>query len=251
VDQARASIATVYRLVFKKELSKNALVSQLVVGVHRELPTQPFYNDFYDTDVVRTYVKSLGSTSTLELMSLRDKAIILVRLATVRRGMDLTKIDLSTKRVFPDRWEFRALNTKEVLMSRGRESWSAPIVLTINPDIEICPVHTLDCYLRQAAALRPAGCRSLFLNVRPPYSPISSERLNVITTSVLRDAGVPKDFTARSTRMAETSTRILKGESFLHVYRRAGWRDPRSFMDRYAISFPRPPSSVQASVDTS
>jgi hypothetical protein len=162
VDQARASISTVYRLVLERELSRTPLVSRMVKGIHRENPGRPQYHEYYDTDKLREYVRTLGPTHNLDLLALRDKAILLFRLASIRRGADLARVDISTRKNYPDRVEFRAQLTKEQALSKSKTVWSAPIVLLRRPDdLELCPVATLDAYLEKNVWLAPSRLYSV------------------------------------------------------------------------------------------
>ena len=95
-------------------------MSRLVKGVHRENPGRPQYHEYYDTDELRAYVRSLGATADLSPLGLRDKAILLFRLASIRRGADITRVDISTRKDYSDRVEFRAALTKEQALSRSK-----------------------------------------------------------------------------------------------------------------------------------
>jgi hypothetical protein len=243
LDQARASIATMVRLVLDREISKNTVVAAVARGAHREQPGAPRYHEYYDTDRLRTHLRSWGPSASLSLQRLRDKTLLLVRLASIRRGADLAAVDVRTMRVFDNRVEFRALLTKELALSRtSRESWSDPIVLLRDPDSEQCPVATLLLYLQRTERFRISHPRSLFLAVRPPYGPLTSQRLNSITTALLAEAGLPREFTAASTRMAEASTRVAGGEHIFRVVKRGGWRTDRVFTRHYLNVFAVGPS---------
>ena len=209
-------------------------MSQVIRGVHRENPGTPRYEEFYDPDLVRTYLASWGPTSSLSTEQLRNKAIVLVKIASMRRAADLAAIRLSTQRIFHDRWEFRACLIKEIGVSQGRMLWSAPILVWKHRQVEYCPVHALQLYLDRVAALRPFGLQSLFLSTRSPFVPLGSQTLNSITTKILRLAGVGEVFTSHSTRMAEASSRLAQGQAPLQVMRQGGWSSTGVFHRHYA-----------------
>ncbi|KAI5632414.1 phage integrase family domain-containing protein [Phthorimaea operculella] len=106
-------------------------------------------------------------------------------------------------------------------------SWTSQPVLVLpvfSEKPQICPVSTLKTYINKTEVLRDNNNYSLFISLRRPHAPVTSQTLGRWVKDTLLSSGVDvSKFTAHSTRHASTSMAHSLGVSVDIIRKTAGW----------------------------
>ena len=222
IRSAISSIASIDNL----PAGKNPFVSRFMSAVFNDNPAFPRYHSTWDPDVVLKFLRSLGPSKDLPLLSLSRKLVMLMRLLSGERGQALLALDINLMVLVPDKVSFRILD----LMKTSRPGWHKNVLSfsAFPHDSSLCVVDTLSCYLRLTSPLRGAVSK-LFITSRKPFRPITMGTLASWTRHVLSASGVNvAEFAAGSTRQASAS-RARSSMSSEAVMRAVGWTQESTF----------------------
>jgi len=79
-----------------------------------------------------------------------------------------------------------------------------------------------------------SSSNNLFVDLRPPYGNLSSDRCSNILIETAQDAGLdPTIYTGSTYRKGGATAAINGGANWIHVRRLGRWRDARTFLDHY------------------
>lgn len=100
-------------------------------------------------------------------------------------------------------------------------------------DHRVCPVCAVRDYMELTRPHRVAGS-NLFIELRPPFGDLSSDRCSNILTDTAAEAGLdPSIYTGSTYRKGGATAAINQGSNWIHVRRLGRWRDARTFLDHY------------------
>lgn len=208
----------------------NHFVKRFMAAVFNDNPAFPRYRSTWDPDCVLAYLKSLGANTSLPLLSLSKKLVVLMRLLSGERGQTLLAFDITRMVFLGDTVTFHIFD----LLKTSRPGWhkSAVSFSAFPHDLDLCVISTLRHYLRITSPLRGHECR-LFLISRKPFHPASYGTLSTWTKSVLHASGVDvTTFAAGSTRSASAS-RARESLSVDVIMKAVGWTRRSTFATHY------------------
>ena len=154
--------------------------------------SQPKYSEFWDVEKVLARMSSVPLDSS-SVMPLRDRLILVLRFFHLMRSIDCARIK-RTISFMHDR-PFILIRRKGWTQHR----WEEIISLPDHPSIS--PWHLMKKYVQLTHDHgTPDG--PLFLSILPPYTPLTADRIGIITLQHLHAMGVPHGWGAHSTRGA-------------------------------------------------
>jgi hypothetical protein len=228
----RAAISEFYKL-FDIDLS-SSILSRTVGAMNLVAPSQPRYSSYFDVNKVRSHLKSWGPNDQLSLQSLRNKTLLLLKLASLCRGADIPKVPRSQVRFFSDRVELRARFSKEVLLGSDSKVWSEPLVADRDADPDLCPVTCLKLYLEKSQGLN-SDPEALFVGHQSPFVLLAPGTINQICQKIMAEAGIDTTvFKGGSTRETGTSTLLNQGVPEWQVQKRGRWASKSVMRKFYA-----------------
>ncbi|XP_024879664.1 uncharacterized protein LOC112459668 isoform X1 [Temnothorax curvispinosus] len=209
-------------LILGSEVGQNEVIKRFFKGLSKLRPPKPKYDSTWDPSLVLDYFRDLRNED-LALDKLSKKLVSLLALVTGQRIQTLSSIDV------------RNIVTKENLIEikiPERIKTSKPgkyqPVLTLpcyKENLNICPVNTLQCYLKRTKELRK-DITSLFISFKKPFKKASTQTLSRWVKDVLQESGIDTDiFSAHSTRHASTSAAKRKGINIDVIRKSAGWTE--------------------------
>ena len=202
------------------------MISRFMKGVFNEKPSLPRYTRTWDVRVVLQYLKTMDITS---LISLSCKLAMLFLLVTAQRCQTLHVIKLSDIDQSPDGI---IINISHLIKQSRPGVHLAPIVLkAYKTDESLCIVKTLNMYITRTECLRKDD--NLLISTTKPHGKISKQTVSRWVKIVLKQAGLPKVYTAHSTRAATTSNAYDKGVPLQNIIKAAGWSNARTFETYY------------------
>ena len=147
---------------------RHSLVFFLMKGIGYSLPLTTWYNFIWDIEQVLNYISSLPPNSKLSLKLLSLKLAMLLVLVATNRGSEIKNLDTN--------FLVKSKN-KAVFSLKGFTKTSNPgkqpsdvIFYSFTGNEDLCPVKTLEFYLKVSESWRRKGDRSqLFLSFVKPY----------------------------------------------------------------------------------
>ena len=135
----------------------NHFVKRFMAAVFNDNPAFPRYRSTWDPDCVLAYLKSLGANTSLPLLSLSKKLVVLMRLLSGERGQTLLAFDITHMVFLGDTVTFHIFD----LLKTSRPGWhkSAVSFSAFPHDLDLCVISTLRHYLRTTSPLRGEVCR--------------------------------------------------------------------------------------------
>jgi len=131
-------------------------------------PTVVRYAEFFDPGILVNFIaNTMPDNAALSIKSLREKLVVLLRLALCSRSMDLAKIELAFST-----WELQETPKVHLALLELKNGASLIETLTAFPDARICPVRALSAYLERTADVR-AQRRHLEAGSNVPLPPNS------------------------------------------------------------------------------
>lgn len=209
------------------------LISRFKKGVFNMRPSLPKYQEIWDPKVVLDY---LCKFSNEELPTLTKKCVTLLALASCQRLGTLHSLkccDVSFK-------DSKAVIRIECLQKQSRPGFhQSHVVLDQYTEPSLCIVKCLRDYLNATQSVRVAKpcLTGLFLTYGKPIKNASTDTISRWIKQTMYDAGVPRFFTAHSTRAASTSSKFIGGENVNAIMKCAGWTSSDTFYKFYNKTF--------------
>ena len=159
-----------------------------------------------------------------DIVSLRERLIILLRILCLHRSVDLSRV-LRTVSLFEKR-PFILIRRKGWTMYRWEEIPQVPECPAV------CPWTVLQKYVTLTAGQAPAG-GPLFVALQPPFKPLTANSLGSLTKKIMCKFGIPPEWGPHSTRGAGVTFYKKAGLSSEEVCQLGQWRDVNSFTSHY------------------
>ncbi|XP_039304918.1 uncharacterized protein LOC105201915 [Solenopsis invicta] len=208
-------------LISTDNIGAHPLVKRFFKGVATLKPQRSRYDFVWDPAPVVEYLATLYPHEDLSLEKISRKLITLLALTTAQRMQTLAAIRISNM-YFSDSLIIK-IPSRLKTSGIGR---SQPLLL-FKPFLnkpEVCVFSLAQWYLKATSALRREGCDHLFISLRAPHGPVSTQTLARWVKLELKAAGIDTSvFSAHSTRHAATSLAASKGISLDEIRCTAGW----------------------------
>jgi integrase len=229
INTARSALSSVFGKIDGGPIGENKLVTDFMRGVSKLRPPRARYSTTWDPDKVLNVIKS-WKTQEADLKQISFKLIALLALVTGQRVQSLSSIKISNII-----WENPVqIKLTSILKTTSITNNNPVLVIPPYHDKDLCPINTLNEYLRQTSSIRN-GKDELFLSFIKPHSPVTSSSLSRWLTEVLKLAGIDCDqYHAHSFRHAATSKVAARGVSVDTILKQVGWtRNSKVFAKFY------------------
>jgi len=219
IKNLKSMISTSVELNSGVALGKTKLVKSALRGLTRSRPLQlPKYDEFWDVDVLVDYVRKM---STELRKDKRAKAIVLLKLASITRADDLSKIVESTMVFSEESLSFLMKGIKSDSINFSERV----TIHRFKDDIRVCPVLAMEEYLRDLRTVCSEVAEiGVFRGIVRPFKVLSAVTIAKQTLEVMKAAGIDVNkFGAHSTRGAAASKALNKGSSVEQVMAAGRW----------------------------
>ena len=214
------------------ELTSHPLVQRLVKGVFHARPPLPRYTEVWDVGLVITFIRDLGTNSSLTRRQLTLKVTALLSILTVQRVSSITNLSYKETHVEKD----RVVLVPTSLAKHDRQSRKIEtITIRAYPrDDRLCIVETLKAY---KALPRPSETKSgpLILTHKKPYHPPKTDTVAGWLKEVLCHSGVDMTrYKAHSYRGASTSA-AKTTIPLTEILKRGQWSSEETWRRHYDL----------------
>ena len=149
----------------------NVLISRYISGLFNLFPEPPkMPNEILDVNDVLSYWDQLPPLKDLPLMLLSQKTVLLILISTMRRWGELLLMSIDNLVYAPNSITFPLDAYPKTYSLNNRNEQLHFITIRKFPDnCNICPMFTLQVYLKQTALLRITTSRKLFITTQHPF----------------------------------------------------------------------------------
>ena len=153
----------------------NVLVSCYISGLFNLYPAPPkVLKDIWDVNDILAYWDSLPVSEDLPLMLLSQKTAILILISTMRRRGELLYMNIDNIIYAPDSMTFPLdAYPKTYCLANCQEQLCFITVHKFLENWNICPMYTLQMYLKQTSVLRKPFTTKLFIRTQHPFRPVA------------------------------------------------------------------------------
>lgn len=212
-------------------VGSHPLVSRFMKGVYHRRPPRPKYTFTWDVKVVLDMLQAWGEPATLSDRNLTLKLTMLLALAGAHRSGELRHLAVEGLRHHGD---YVVLRLMELTKTQRVGTPLKEVSVAAYTDARLCPVRTLEEYLRRSASWHAKRPTQLLLALRRPHQPVASSTVARWLKMVLGEAKIDcTEFTAHSTRGASTSAAARAGVSTEVVLATAEWKRASTFRRFY------------------
>ena len=231
INTARSALSSVLDLPGGNTFGTHPLVTRFLKGVFELKPSLPRYTTIWDVGTVLRYLKTLHSTTALNLKTLTKKLTMLLCLLTGQRCQTLTKLDISLMQALPDKYVF---TIGEKLKTTKPGKHLEPIELVAyKQDESLCVVTHITHYLHMTKVLRGQNCQLLISFIKP-RNPVSNSTIGKWVNYILDNAGIGiTKFSGNSARPAATSYGTHTGLTLQDILKAGGWSNAQTFVTYY------------------
>lgn len=230
INTARSALSAVIDPVNGITFGKQPLIKRVLRGVFRERPALPRYTTTYDVDIVLNYLKSLGTTVTLQDLTLRLATLTCI--LSGQRSQTLGYLSLSSMYIDDNKCVF--VVTELLKQTRPGHHQEPLEFCAFADDPAICVVANLKAYLEVTKDMRPKNDHGLFVSLSKPYHSVKSSTIAKWILNVLGKAGIDISlFKTHSVRGASTTKAHMKGLSLHDIGKAAGWSGSSTFKKFY------------------
>jgi len=219
IKNLKSMISTRVELHSGVALGKTKLVKSALRGLTRSRPVQlPKYDEFWNVDVLVDFIRQMPTELRKDK---RAKAIVLLKLASITRSDDLSKMVESTLVFSEDMLTFYMKGIKSDSLNFSEQV----TIRRFKDDTRVCPVLALEEYLRDLRTFCSEVSEiGVFRGIVRPFKVLSAATISKQTVEVMRAAGIDVDkFGAHSTRGAAASKALNKGSSVEQVMAAGRW----------------------------
>ena len=227
---ASAAIAGMYKGSAHSDPTKSQLLTMLKQAIVNTGTKQPRKNTpTFPISKLTSYLSELGEDDTLEVKTLRAKAIVLLALVGLFRPSDLERIKLDHLNFGPNSVVIANFGGKT-----DKDMAGIPTTITGSSSVLLCPVRALHNYITRTEQNRQRlSEKSIFLYLNDKQAePLGSQRIAKIMTLTLQAAGID-DTTARSFRKSGASAAINKGTDPDLIMKLGRWKSVDVFYKHY------------------
>jgi hypothetical protein len=200
-------------------------------------PRLPKYDDIWDMRTLWRSLQAQGVPDGDNVIDLRAKANVLVRLACAGRQNDVAHIHRPSIVVKPDHLKFRFYKWKT--QNRDALKFSNWIFIKKRPDVEEAAICAYTVFLKYLGTLPQAPLCPDVWYAYNNAKPVKSAILASDTRRVLTAAGIPAKYGSHTIRHAAISFWRLNGFTMDEVMKRTGHRSAAlvsAFYDKSDIS---------------
>lgn len=229
INTTRSALSSFLQLENCVSVGSHTLARRFMKGVFNLRPSLPRYNVTWDVNIVLKFLKNLTPISSLSLLKLSQKLLML--LLSGQRGQTLHLIDIRNihlqdscvKIVIGD-----LLKTSDNKKHLGEINLSR-----YDEDTDLCVVNALTHYLQRTEHLRALETK-LFITTQRPHKPVSRDTIGRWLKTVMKQAGIDVNiFKPHSTRAAPTSTAYAMRIPVDTIIRTVGWSKKSVFRKFY------------------
>ena len=153
---------------------QHPLVCRLMQGIFNSRPPMPKNVILWDAETALQHAESLFPLEELSLKQISERTVMLLALANADRVSDLHALDLRYR-------SYRNGGVSFIVPSLTKTRRSGPprevFYAQLEENTKLCPVTSLRAYEEKTQGLRDPDNSSLFISVKKPHLPISSQSL--------------------------------------------------------------------------
>lgn len=206
------------------DFGKHPLTTKFMRGVFKLRPSVPKYHNIWDVKVVLDVLRNWVNTD-ITIKNLTLKCVTLLALTSGQRVQTLSVLLLDNMQVYSNKIVFVI---DAVLKTSKPGTMNVIEIFKFVDDCTICPMSCLQSYIDRTKFLRDVTCKSVFCSFVKPYKAVTSQSISRWICEVLREAKVPIQFKAHSTRSASTS-KAAKHLDINCILQTVGWRSEVTF----------------------
>ena len=151
LNSYRSAISSVHQKVDGYLVGQHPLVARVLKGAFNERPPKPRYSQTWKVSQVTKWLENKDNTS-ISILSLSCKTVVLMSLARPCRTADLAGMDRTSLRISPEGASMHSKTlAKQCRPGKNRKDFFFP---TLTANSKICPVKALEVYLARTASLR-------------------------------------------------------------------------------------------------
>ena len=229
IGVARAAISAFHANIGGRPVGAHPWVTLLHKGVSNQNPPKPKYCFIWDVETVLKVLRTdYKDENQLSLMELTEKTVMLLALASARRGSELKLLDINLMAQTESKLQFWFK-----AQTKGCRGHRLPKPLEIVASgSDLCPVRTTREYLKRTASTeRPS---QLFIATVKPHKEVTRATIGRWLQNVLKRAGVDVEaFKSHSTRSASTSAAHRQGISIEDILERGQWSNDSTWQKFY------------------
>ena len=186
-------------------------------------------------------------TSNIDIRKLRLKSICLLAIVTMLRPSDIAPRavmvdelgDMNNFLFKEDQVIFKNEGGMSIVIHGNKnDSKRHGFIVDVSPanEINICPVHTMKCYLEKKRNLRwPNG--PVFISLKKPYGALSSQVITNILNESISLVGLSRDiYSAKSFRPSGATKAVSVGFDPNMVQKVGRWKTSTVFFEHYVHS---------------
>ena len=164
---------------------QHPLVCRLLQGIFNSRPAMPKNVTLWDVEIALKHAESISPLEELSLKQISERTA--VTSVSKCRVSDLHSLDLKFRS-----YRYVAVSfiipglTKTRRLGPPREVFYAQL----EENIKLCPVTSLRAYEKKTEGLRHPSNTSLFISVKKPHLPVSSQTLSRWIKNFLSEAGI-------------------------------------------------------------
>ena len=211
--------------------SQHPLLCRLLQGIFNSRPPMPKNVTLWDVEIALKHAESNFPLEELSLKQISERTAMLLALANADRVSDLHSLDLKFRS-----YRYGGVSFIIPVLTKTRRSGPPREVFyaQLEENIKLCPVSSLRAYEKKTEGLRHPGNTSLFISVKKPHLPVSSQTLLRWIKNFLSEVGIDTNqFTAHSTRGVATSTALALQVSLPEIMKAANWKRQSTFTRYY------------------
>ena len=186
----------------------------------KSMPIEPFIKLF----------SKWGDNDSLPIAKLRQKAITLISLSALCRPSDLAPESIFKRSQIQFDEKGLHMTFFGIKNDSRREGFKVFIAKSAVPSVD--PVLTLKCYLERTKNMVPKH-DPVFVTVSNPIKQMSPQSVSRVLNDTIREAGLPRDYTARCFRVTGAQTAIAHGANTQAVKQLGRWRSEEVMWNHY------------------
>ena len=231
INTARSALSSFLQLDSELSVGCHPLVRRFMKGVFTLRPALPRYNVTWDVNIVLKYFKSLSPLSSLSLLHLSRKLLMLLALLSGQRGQTLHLIDIRNIQINDN--YVKILNGDLLKSSSSKKHLGEINLANYKSDDDLCVVKTIAHYIERTEPLR-ASVTKLFITSQKPFKSVSRDTIGRWLKSVMQDAGIDVNiFRPHSVRSATASAACALRIPVDTIIRTVGWTKDSVFRKYY------------------
>ena len=187
LNTIRSAISMTHSEVDGVRVGQHEIVSRFMKGIFNSRPPLPRYTSTWDVDIVLKYLSLLPENEALQLPMLTHKLAMLLALTNANRCSELAALDLQFCSVQSEGVHFTIPGLTKTRRTGPPKEVS---FMCFKQNKKICPVTTLNAYLRRTKDLRDPGVTILFISVRKPHHAVKPATIGHWLKKTMERAGI-------------------------------------------------------------